>query len=734
MDSTATAGRVEQVRPGALLVVQAIRICSNRASVRTKTSLLAAACALAAACSSPDDTPDASAPAPSASAVATGSSSATGGAIAAAPAPGPASSRQGSTIARSPKGDALFVADEDHGVLRRITLPLSPQSAVTEERLPGAPAQVIALGDRVLVTLRSPGMLLVMKPDAGGKLAVETRVPLADDAWGMALSPDEKRVFVTSAWTRTVSLVDLAESKIVWKVDVAREPRGVVAASGDTAYVSHLVGADLTRVTWNDKDKEPLAEAIPLQPSPVRAPSGKKLHASLGYALVASADGDRLFAARHAVGALARRSWFGQPTIDVLLLPKEGKRTAAEQLSAVHVGSLPKVTSAVADLTMTADTPVSIPGRDQGPFVQPRAMVLRKKSNTLLVAGEGDDVVAELSATALDPTLAIVRIFKVGKSYEPAVGAAAECGAPSGIALSEDENTAWVFCRSTYDVVALDLSAPEPETPLVTDRQALLHLADDTLSPDAAKGRRLFYNATDPVVSGGLACAGCHPEGRDDGHVWHEASFDTIDGVNTNFVGVYENLPDLARKKGFPRRTPMLAGMVKAQGPYGWHGESESLPARLVGGFGLHRWGAVPKGTGGMPLGRSHLLTEFVRAGLVPPPREERELTEKEKRGKEVFSSEETKCVRCHVPDSDFTDRTAYPFTKIGAVSGFDDEPRLEFKTPSLRFVGGRAPYFHDGRASSLEKLVELNGDRMGKTSHLSTEDRDALVAYLRTL
>lgn len=700
--------------------------------MRTTTLLLAAAAtSVVAACSSPSDAPDASAPAPPSSATATASAAATGSG-AAVPAPGPASARQGSAVARAPKGDALIVADEDHGVLRRVALPLSPQSAAEEIKLPGAPAQVIALGDRVLVTVRSPGMLLVMKPDPNGRLVVDARVPVADDAWGMALSPDETRVFVTSAWTHTVSLVDLPSSKVLWKVDVPREPRGVVAVSNDTAYVSHLIGADLTRVTG--KEAGATAEPIAMSPSPVRAPSGKKLHASLGYSMVPSADGDRLFVARHAVGALARRSWYGQPTIDVLLLPKDGKRSAPEQLSALHVGGLPKVTSAVADLTITADTPVTIPGRDQGPFVQPRAMVLRKKTGTLLVAGEGDDVVAELDAGALDPTLAIVRIFKVGKGYHPAVGAASECGAPSGIALSEDENTAWVFCRSTYDVVALDLSPPEPENLVVSDRAGFLHLADDTLPEDAAKGRRVYYNATDPFVSGGLGCAGCHPEGRDDGHVWHEAKFDTIDGLNTNFVGTHENLPDLAKTKGYPRRTPMLAGMVKAQGPYGWHGESNTLPARLQGGFGLHRWGGVPKESGGTAIGRSHLITEFVRAGLVPPPREERELTAEEQRGKEVFVSAEAQCAKCHVPEKDFTDRTPYPFRKLPPVSGFDDEPAQEFKTPSLRFVGGRAPYFHDGRASTLDALVELNGDRMGKTSHLSAEDRKALVAYLRTL
>jgi cytochrome c peroxidase len=388
----------------------------------------------------------------------------------------------------------------------------------------------------------------------------------------------------------------------------------------------------------------------------------------------------------------------------------------------------------VADLTITADTPVSIPGRDRGPFTQPRAMVYRGKTNTVLVAGEGDDIVAELDALALDPTLAILRMFQVGQKYDPGYGAATECGAPSGIALSVDENTAYILCRTTNDVVALDLS-PEPKAdPIVRDRLALVHFAEDTLSPDAQKGKRLFYNATDPIASGGLACAGCHPDGRDDGHVWHEATFDTVDGLHTNFVGTYENIPDIAKKKGAPRRTPLLAGMLGAAGPYGWHGESPDLGSRLNAGMGLHRWGGMPQNIGGAGLGRATLIAIFAREGLVPPPRENRELTEQEKHGRDIFNKPDVQCAKCHVPDKNYTDRESYPLRKLPVVDGFDEESNQEFKTPSLRFVSGRAPYFHDGRASSLEKLIEMNGDRMGNTSRLSAEDREALVAFLRTL
>lgn len=682
------------------------------------------------ACTSPKDAPaDAAPPANSTPKVAAASAS---NAPPAAPTRLAPAARQGAMIARLFGYDALVVADEDHRTLRRIPLPFTAETQVETTELSGPPGAVLPLPSKILVTIRDPGLLVVLQNEPTGKFVETSRVNVPADAWGVAVNSDASAAFVSSAWTHKVTKVDLVSNKVVWSVDVPREPRGILVRENGELLVSHLVGPDVTVI--REANGTPEVSTLSVVPSPVRAPSGRKLHASLGYALVTSADEDRLYIARHAVGALARRSWFGQPTVDVVLLGGKSGRATSEQLSALHQGGLPASKSAVADLTMTADTPISIPGRDRGPFTQPRAMVYRGKTNTLLVAGEGDDLVAELDALALDPTLAILRMFQVGQKYDPGYGAATECGAPSGIALSSDENTAYVYCRSTNDVVALDLAAPLKPEPVVRDRLALVHIAQDTLSEEAQKGKRLFYNATDPIVSGGLGCAGCHPDGRDDGHVWHEATFDTVDGLHTNFVGAYENIPDLAKKKGMPRRTPMLAGMVGAGGPYGWHGESPDLGSRLAAGMGLHRWGGMPQNIGGAHLGRATLIAIFAREGLVPPPRENRELTDQEKRGKDIFSKPDVQCAKCHVPDRNYTDRESYPLKKLPVVDGFDDESNQEFKTPSLRFVAGRPPYFHDGRASSLEKLIEMNGDRMGNTSRLSAEDREALVAFLKTL
>jgi cytochrome c peroxidase len=137
---------------------------------------------------------------------------------------------------------------------------------------------------------------------------------------------------------------------------------------------------------------------------------------------------------------------------------------------------------------------------------------------------------------------------------------------------------------------------------------------------------------------------------------------------------------------------------------------------------------------------RAVALAAFVREGLVPPPREERALTPEQERGKVVFLDPKTACATCHAPVNGYTDRSVLEmraprpiFTKAGPVNP-DTEKNRWFKTPSLFFVGGTPPYLHDGSAATLLDLIERNDDRMGKTKHLSPEDRAALVAFLRTL
>ena len=85
-------------------------------------------------------------------------------------------------------------------------------------------------------------------------------------------------------------------------------------------------------------------------------------------------------------------------------------------------------------------------------------------------------------------------------------------------------------------------------------------------------------------------------------------------------------------------------------------------------------------------------------------------------------------------PGPELTDRMPYEFDKIRPPAGFEEEEDGKFKTPSLLFVAGTPPYYHDGHVATLDALILGNNDRMGKTSQLSAADKKALIAYLKTL
>ncbi len=749
-------------------------------------------------------------PAPPTASAAGSAKVASSAAVPAPPRPKP-TVLSGGALVRAPSDSALWIADEDHGVVRRIASietreigappaeaasavapgasatpdssaapgasaapdssanaapsasaassasagagkkaeakkparkPLELVVAPTEVKVPGRPAQVLALADKVLVTVRDPGLLLVLSPDASAREIGRVTVP--DDAWGLAVAPDEKTAFVTSAWTHMVSAIDLESLKVKWSVSVPREPRAVVPRKGgDALYVTHLVGPAITRIDDLAGDS-PKVSSLALPPDPARTRHNEKLDAALAYSAVLSPDGNRLFVARHALGSMADSAWFGLPTLDVLSTVDDTPALGPRGLPAFGSLTLQELKSG----EWRTDAAGAVAGGWTTPFPQPRAIAYRKRADTVLVLSEGVSTMEELDALSLAPAVKSLTSYALpGSAIEPpdakpAFGVVPPyygCGAPTGLALSEDELTAFVYCRTTNDLAIIPLP-PGAYEPLPKIERTAVHLAEDPGSPEIALGRRLFYDASDQVVSGGLGCAGCHPEGRDDGHVWHEMKRGPYSGdkpiflASTSLLGSGESfLSKDDPPGGYSRQTPMLAGRVKAAGPYGWHGESADLVARIKAGFGLHRWWANVVDGKTMRV-RAEPIAAFVREGLVPPPHPARDLTPEEAHGKELFNADRTRCATCHLPAAEYTDRSPTPLRQLQPRVGYNLDPEKAFKTPSLYGVGGTPPYFHDGNAATLEELIDKNQDRMGRTSSLDADERAALVAFLRTL
>jgi mono/diheme cytochrome c family protein len=384
-------------------------------------------------------------------------------------------------------------------------------------------------------------------------------------------------------------------------------------------------------------------------------------------------------------------------------------------------------------------------------FTQPRDIRHRHRAGTVVVASEGTDRLVELDADALDPSFAIASVYELSDSFRtqlanpPQVGflpsgmhrdayvnpsdanasANHSCAAPQGLVLDQREDTALVFCRASTTIARIRLrKSIEADPP---DRTRGLHwatLGEDPGGKDLNLGRRLFYSS---ALAEGMGCAGCHPEGRDDGHVWREVSGQRR---YTQFMGGPEIQGSTRPVTGVPRRTPMLVGRVFPVGPYGWRAESATLEKRIEAGTVLHAFEHTPK----VPAYYINSVGVFLRKGLVKPPAPARELTTEEKKGKALFAATRTKCASCHDPDHYFSNQTAMHLAPSPTLAGFDAEPDALYKTPSLLHVGHHGSLFHDGSMKTLDELIEKNGARMGDTSGLAPEERKALVAYLNTL
>jgi len=201
-------------------------------------------------------------------------------------------------------------------------------------------------------------------------------------------------------------------------------------------------------------------------------------------------------------------------------------------------------------------------------------------------------------------------------------------------------------------------------------------------------GRSLFHRQT----SVGLACASCHPEGREDGLVWQ---FD---------IGV--------------RRTQNLSGKILARAPYHWTGDMTDLPVLMTDVFGKRMAG------GELTASEKKSLGPWLDRLPAPAPIVATDVAAVE-RGQALFESVETQCTTCH--------RGEILSTKQMLNVGTG----MVVKVPSLLGIGARAPFMHDGCAKTLADRFTApcgGGDLHGHTSQLTPAQVADLVAYLETL
>lgn len=607
----------------------------------------------------------------------------------------------------TPSGRRLlaYVTDLDEPALRTIDVKSGREIAVTRLRGQGEHAIVLADG-RVAVTLRQDNLVEVLEPSAKAEepLASRCAVAVPSEPIAMATTLDDGSLLVTSGFAHKLTTLDTATLTKRRVKDLPREPRAVVAADdGHRAFVAHVVGAKMSVVELGDDDT---AREIDLHQRLGRAGlnqrSGKLREGCQGFALAKAVPfsegtmppppvGEKPPAPPPAapkplpapkpgnIPSKQGRIFAPFVTVD----PGEPTRATsgygdASSPLAAEVGSV-SVIDPAAERAMTRSA-LTLSRREAGKAdcLLPRAATTSDSS--LFVACLGIDSVLELDAHSVDPARAEVRRWKV-----PA--------GPTGLALDRATKTLVVLSQFDRQVTILSLDGDAKE-----GRQlALSRMPGASVSPDIALGRALFHKTGDAMISqDGRACASCHPDGREDALTWS-----TPDG---------------------PRQTAMLAGRLEGTAPFSWSGTNATVEDHVAHTF--QRLGGT-----GLPNSQTQALIAYVKQLPTPHVVEHAgdEKRTKIARGKELFFDSETACATCHTGNAT-TDGAKHD---IGTRSTAD---RSDLETPSLRFVGATAPYFHDGRYRSLLEMLEAPDSKMGHTTQLSRADRLSLVAYLETL
>jgi len=202
-------------------------------------------------------------------------------------------------------------------------------------------------------------------------------------------------------------------------------------------------------------------------------------------------------------------------------------------------------------------------------------------------------------------------------------------------------------------------------------------------------GHAIFHART----TAGLACASCHPEAGDDGHVW---TFESIG----------------------PRRSQTLRGGLLGTEPLHWNGDMVDFRMLVDEVFVGRMSGFAPTPQQADALAGWLDVQPALQAAASD--------TAAAERGHVLFASAETGCTRCHAGEQLTNNRTE----DVGTGAAL--------QVPSLKGVRFRAPLMHDGCAATLsERFTNVacgGGDNHGTTSQLSVAQVSDLTAYLETL
>ena len=534
-------------------------------------------------------------------------------------------------------------------------------------------------GSRLYAACSRSGSLVVIDSSTG-KVLTEHSVgrSLADIA-GISHSA---RFIAVDRLANTVIEIEVEHDAVrtIARVNVPDDPVTlVVSGDGTVAAVASLTGRRLSIVSPRPETLE-MTKTIELSFPPRKLAwlaDGKTL-------IVADAFGGSLAVIDAARGTIV--STFSIPAHNIrgLAVSPDGKSLAiAHQVlhplarttfEDVHWGSV--ISNHVRILRVKT---LVEPGKNADPL----------RGSTLIDLGETGHAAGDPAAVAYDGEgrliVALAGVDEVvidadgsGAPQRMAVG---RC--PTALLLAQGGKVAWVANRFDDTVSQVPLRGGRLKTIALGPRPALSAIEH---------GERLFHDAR-LSHDGWMSCQSCHTDGHTNGLL--------IDTLGDGSFGA-------------PKLVPSLLG-VGTTAPWGWTGAFPRLEDQVRSSVETTMRGKPP-----MPCDVED-LTAFLKT--LKPRRAGSDQTAAMARGRAVFEAK--RCAECHAP-SEYTTNDQFD---VGLV---DEVGNRKFNPPSLRGVGLRSAFLHDGRAATLEDV--FSRVKHPRDTEMKADEVADLAAFLKSL
>ncbi|MBL8923687.1 MAG: c-type cytochrome [Myxococcaceae bacterium] len=655
--------------------------------------------------------------------------------------PGAGGSSASGSVAMSRDDSLVYAADSDLDAL--FVVNAKDPSSFTKVAVGREPEKVLVAPDEtVYVANRRGRSVSVLRK---GEQQVSATLEVGIEPVGLAISSDARTLYVVNAASRTdldvgtVMAIDTRTQQVKWETPVGAEPRGITLLASGKAMVTLFKSGDVVTLDATTGQVEKSSSdvfrqlnrtalgitttngGVSLSPKPFFPGSteNQTRRPRAMQAILANPQGSQVYVASLLASDAtlntrpASDGGAAGPFPDSRLRGTSGygamgpcgpASVAAPAVLTFGDDGQAQVDDLLAcgGLTVNERPPMLLGSNTPGVPVQgPTAMAIDPTGTFLFVANRESNNVSIIPTTQKAPKNDF-QASNVGATDQQVVNVGA---GPNGIAVSGDGKTAWVFNAFDHSLSKLEAAGGRV-------RQAQVQvLGGDVLPANVVAGRKLFFSATDSRMNNpqqlGISCSTCHVEAREDGHVWN-----TTEG---------------------PRNTPALTGKkLEHTAPFHWNGEFDTVTQ-----FMLHTTRDRMGGVGPSKEMESQLMAFIMSVQAPDNPFTTGTPADELVRGKAAF--DKAACGTCH-GGATLTDNKFYDVGTYVRTGPVPDRQEFLFhgglNTPSLLGIARTAPFLHDGSAPTLKAriLMGKEQDRHGRTSHLTAEEVDDLVAYVRSL